>query len=387
MSDMPVNEPKAGEEYTGEEKRLIDPTRKILTPDQKAVLIVTNRFKGSNGKPQRPEDLDEQEFTEDSVVKRIVARLFRQLEEPERKPDQETIKKLAENFARNIATWEEAGIFTEEREARGFSKPDFERDYQPLLNEEMLHLTEKGEGLDKGYKTAIWAPVDVPIHDENPGNLSYLGLLKDALLKAYHGTVGGKAPDTLLVGPSKKVLTVEYINNVLNEWCRYAKEGVIHNVETLDPENHGGVSEMELLQGLTGVEKQTGGTLRLERDQLITPKDLGKNSMSAKDWNTIEKEGRVLPLEVSLQNMKQAIAYTIHYLNTQGWVPDHFNMLEPDGSMLALAPKTYIPDESSAGATPVLAWDDNREQFHVGWHRADHPRAHGGVRGGIRINN
>lgn len=385
MGDVPANEPKA-EAYTGEEHRLIDPTREIFTLDQKAALIVANRFKGPDGKPQRPENLDEQKFKEDDAVRKIVARLFDRLEG---KLDPEAIKKLAESFAQSIAIWEEAGLFTKERKAKGFSKPDFERDYQPLLDKEILRLTEEGEGLDKGYKTAVWAPMDVPIHNEDAENLSYSTLLKDALLKAYNGTAGGKAPNTLLVGPNKEVLTAEKIDiaNILWQWDRYAKDGVMHNVETLDPENHGGVSETELLQGLTGVEKQTGGVLRLERDQLIMPKNLGKKIMSAQDWNAVEKKGKVLPSKVSSQDMKQALAHAIHCLNTQGWIPDFYDWNNPSGSRVALAPRTYVPDESSAGAVPALFWGVDFSQFNVGGRDAVRRVSRNGVRGGVRINN
>lgn len=367
--------------YDGYEKRKIDPERKIFTLDQQAALVVVNRFKG-----QRPSGLDTEIFKEGERMRRAVTRIFNHLEG---KIDVVKIEALKNSFERSIKPWADAGLFSQEREAGGYRRPDFERDYQPLFGEDDFEMMEAGAELNRGYNRLVWAPEDVLFASEDPGTLSYLKLLEEALLKAYRGTTGGKQANTLLVGPNKRVLTADTINlkEILWQWEGYKQHGIVHNPQQLNPKKHGGKSEAEMLASLKGIEKETGGTLRLERDSLIMPKDVGKEVMSARDWHATIKDGKTFPPQVRAQDSKQALAYIMHCLNTQGWIPDFYDDNDPANSRVALAPETYIPNESSAGAVPAFDWRVVSGQFGAGGYLADGQRSGVGVRPGVRKNN
>lgn len=371
--------------YSDKERRLIDPKRDRLTLLEKAVLTASNRFKAV-----RPANLATEQFTEGYDLRRAVAKLFDRLEG---KLDAALLEKMKAGFGRSVDIWDRAGLFTDERVERGYARPDFGRDYGPLLTPAILDMTEPGEALDRGYGTPIFAPMDVPLHDENEEKLSYLKLLKDALLWAYNGAVGGKQPNTLLVGPEKRVLTAGEIdlNDILWRWDRYLRPGVVHDVKKLDPQNHGGVSETELLKKLSGVEGKTAGVFRLERDQLVMPRDIGNNPMSGQDWvSELLRNDSVVPKNVSAQDLKQAIAYVIYCLETQGWMPDFYDHQHPETSRIALAPGTYVPPPDkgqvgAAGCVPALRWGVGVGQFDVGARGAGHRDSAYGVRGGVRI--
>ncbi|MCK9186317.1 hypothetical protein M0P48_02670 [Candidatus Gracilibacteria bacterium] len=376
-------EAQTPESWDGETERRtspIDPKRTILTLDEKALLVADKRFGGI-----RPPDLATQNFKEGDELKQRVARLFDRLEG---KVDAKKLEALKASFESSLATWEKAGLFSKERVARGFRKPDFAKDYQPLIGVGDTEMMEAGEGLDKGYGRAVWAPEDVPVADEDPETLTYLKLAEEALIRAYKGTVGGKKPNTLLVGPDKRVLTADQIDlkNILWQWERYKKPGIVYNPKELDPKNHGGQSEVEMLAALKGTEKETGGVFRLERDQLIMPKDIGQDSMSGQDWHALIKDGKTLPSNVRAQDVKQALAYVINCLNTQGWVPDYYDWNNLASSKVVLAPETYIPDESSAGAVPAFYWNTNSGRFRAAGNSADLQFTDNGVRGGVRKN-
>ena len=307
---------------------------------------------------------------------------------PEEKPD---LEKLRAVFDSSIATWEKAGLFTSEREARGYVKPDFERDYAPLLTEERLSLMVRGASLNRGYTTPVWAPMDVPLENKNPENLSYLKLLKQALLRAYESTAGGKAQNTLLVGTEKRVHNSEKIDvdAIMWRWEHYLHPDVVHDVRTLASNTvlhgsmiHDGVSEDKFLEELTGVEKQTGGILRVERGQLVMSTDVGEGEkgMSAQDWLEYFNSG------ASLQNVKQALAYTIHCLETEGWIPDFDDSDHPETSRVALAPMTFLPDAYGGGQAPVLRWDESGKRYGVGGVNVTGKHRTHGVRIGMEIN-
>lgn len=287
--------------------------------------------------------------------------------------------------------WEQAGLFSPEREKADYARPDFSRDYQPLLTQDDLDMAEAGEGLNRGYGTPVFAPMDVPLHDENADKLSYFKLLKDTLLKAFYGTAGGKQPNTLLIGPEKRVLTAEQVDldYILWKWERYLKPGVVHNTQSLDPRNHGGVSEQTLLAGLAGNEKRTGGVMRLERNRLIMPSDVGAQEMSALDWE--KKLPSVLPPNAEVQDIKQAVAHVIYCLGTQGWMPDYYDYNSPETSRVNLAIRSFVPPSEREiaegglkGAVPALYWYVNDRQFSVGGRDADIRNSDRGVRAGVR---
>lgn len=346
-----------------------------LTPDQKAAFYVIDRFQS-----KRPENLAEQ--LKDPKVRIAAERLFDRLEG---KLDKEKAARLKEAFDRGVDIWSQAGLFTAEREKSGRVKPDFARDYEPHLTPDILDMVEAGTEFDRGYGTPVFAPKDVPLHSENAEKLSYFGLLKQALLKAFRGTAGGKQPNTLLVGSEKRVLTANQVDleAILYRWERYLQAGVVHNVKKLDVKNHGGVSEEEALAQLTGNEKRTGGVMRLERNQLIMPVDVGEKEMSALDWEA--KLPAVLPENADAQDLKEAIAHAIYCLETEGWMPDYFDWQSPQTSRVNLALKSFVPDEGGAGAVPALSWVVDLGRYGVGGDTAAYRFSSRGVRGGVRI--
>lgn len=310
------------------------------------------------------------------------------LDRLEGKLDAEKVARLKEAFDHGVDIWAEAGLFTAAREKAGYVKPDFKRDYQPLLTQNDMDMAEAGEGLNKGYSTPVFAPMDVPLHNENAEKLSYFKLLEQALSKAFKGTAGGKEPNTLLVGSEKRVLNAKQVDLILWKWERYLKAGVVHNVQKLDPKDHGEVSEQALLAGLTGNEKRTGGVMRIERDQLIMPSDVGGTEMSALDWEP--KLPDVLPPSADAQDMKQAVAHTIYCLETQGWIPDYYDHKSPETSRVNLAIRSFVPPtdreiaQGSKGAVPALYWNVSTRQFDVGRYYADIQAPIRGVRAGVR---
>ena len=359
-------------------------SRDNMTVEEQAIDVVARRYKW-----QRPTDAEfkEAQFTGGDPVKKAVKALFDRLEG---KLDAEKVRKLAEDFERGVDVWAQAGLFTPAREEEGYAKPDFARDYQPLLTPDDMDMAEAGEALNKGYSTPVFTPMDVPLHDENAEKLSYFKLLKDALLKAFYGTAGGKQPNTFLIGPERRVLTADQVNlkEILYIWERYLKPCVVvHNTQNLDPKNHGGVSENKALAQLSGNEKRTGGVMRLERDQLIMPSDVGEAKMSALRWES--KIPWVLPPNADAQDMKQAIAHTIYCLETQGWIPDYYESL--NYSRVNLALKSFIPPtereiaEGQKGEVPAQLWFVSERQFKAsGGYRADDRFSNLGVRVGVR---
>lgn len=362
--------------YTGSERR--GHSRDRMTIEEQAVDIVAGKYKF-----QKPSDVDfkQAHLTGGDPVKKAVAKLFDRLEG---KLDAEKVAKLREAFNRGVDIWAQAGLFTADRKKAGYVKPDFKRDYQPLLTQDDIDMAEAGTDLNRGYSTPVFAPMDVPLHDENAEKLGYFKLLEQALSKAFKGTAGGKQANTLLIGPEKRVLTADQVNlkEILWKWERYLKAGVVHNVQKLDPKEHGGVSEEQLLAQLEGNEKRTGGVMRLERDQLIMPSDVGRSTMSALDWEA--KLPSVLPPNADVQDIKQAVAHTIYCLETQGWIPDYFDYNHPETSKVALAPKSFVPDEGSAGAVPALGFRVRYGRFRVGGNNVGSQDYDGGVRGGVR---
>lgn len=367
----------------GEERRTtsIDPKRTVLTLAEKALLVVDRRFGG-----KRPDNLADQKFKEGNQLREYVTRLFDRLEA---KLDAKKIEALKVSFEKSLVPWEEAGLFSEERTARGYRKPDFATDYESLFGVDDLNMMENAPGLDKGYGRAVWAPEDVPVASDDPGALTYLGLVEEAIKKAFYGRAGGKKPNTLLVGPEKKVFTADQIDlkKILWQWERYKQPGIIYNPSKLDPQNHRGQSEAEMCAALRGTERETGGVFRMERDELIMPKDVQRKEMSGQDWHALIKAENTLPSQVRAQDMKQALAYIIHCLNTQGWIPDYLDYDGPAKSRVALALETYIPNESSVGGVPAFNWNAHAGRFIANRSGADDQDSSFGVRVGVRKNN
>lgn len=381
------------QDYEGPENRSLGRRNGVYTREQELGFIAKERFG-----EVRPADLSypKVKFAEDgkegekvattgAELRRDLTRFFDRLEG---KVDTAKLESLKASFEASLAPWEAAGLFSTERLARGYRKPDFAKDYQPLITVADTEMMEDGEGLDKGYGRAVWAPEDVPVASDDTETLTYLKLAEEALTKAYHGTVGGKKPNTLLVGPDKRVLNANQVDldQILWQWERYKQPGIVYNPKELDPKKHEGQSEAEMLMTLKGTEKETGGVLRLERDSLIMPKDVGRKSMSGQDWHALIKDGKQLPSNVRAQDVKQALAYVINCLNTQGWILNYLDYNDVTNSKVALAPETYIPDESSAGAVPAFYWGMGGGQFFADGYGADSQYTNFGVRGGVRKN-
>jgi hypothetical protein len=372
----------------------IDPENRMGLPFHAARALDRRKDGDPNGEKEfesldpeaRREAIKTARFKEGDEMKN---RLLQMLDRLEGKLDPEKMEQLKNTFLASLVSWEAAGLFSQERESQGYQKPDFERDYLPMLGVEDMEMMKDGPELNRGYNRAVWAPMDAPLASKNPEDLSYFKILKEALLKAYEGNAGGKQPNTLLVGPEKRVLTSDQIdlNAILWKWDRYLKKGVVHNPKQLDPKNHGGLSEAELLAGLRGTEKKTGGVFRLERDRLIMPKDVGNEEMSALNYHGLNKTEKGIPSHVEFQNIKQDIAHVIHCLNTQGWIPDYYDGDNVADSHVNLALNTFIPDESKAGAVAASYWGVYRRKFRLGGDNAADRNPSFGVRVGVRKNN
>jgi len=371
----------------GVNERRSDPQRPYwdkLTPEQQALWVAKGRFD-----MQRPDDFDSQGFPGGDTTKKAVSGL---LDRVEGRLDQEKIAQLKKGFDVSVGIWDDAGLFTPEREKAGYARPDFDAHYLPYVTQETLDLAESGEGLDKGYNMPSFAPMDVPVYSENSDALSYFKLLEQALTEAFHGTMGGKQPNTLLIGPDKHSIGTNQVNleEILWKWEKYLKStNFVFEPKAIDPKNHQGLSEQQLLESLTGVEKQTGGILRLERPSLIMPKDVGKEAMSGIDWDALSKsQDNPLPKLASYQNLKEMLAYAIQCLKTQGWIPDFYDWNDIANSRACLAPRTFVPkvEGTNAGAVPDSCWYVSGGRFLVGRSDADGRYSNSGMRGGVRIN-
>lgn len=370
--------------YEGEERRVCGgQLRQFGTPPIQ--YIAEKRFGG-----KRPDDLAHPgvRFSEDGPNGETVETtgaelrlaLTRFFDRQEGKPYAEKIETLNRSFEASIAPWAEAGLFTAEREARGYRRPDFAKDYQHLFGVGDFKMMVSDAGVNRGYGTLVWAPADVPIASENPDVLTYAKLLKDALVKAFRGTAGGKRPNTLLYGSDMLAHRVDE-KNILRTSDIFEQSEFVHNTQ-----NQSGQTDAEMLASLTGIEQTTGGILRLERDQPITPSDIRRRSASGKDWTDFLREG-ALPENVSAQGIREAIANTIHCLNTEGRVPD-YNYVDRfprhDQKTMALAIGTHnIRD----GSFPVAFWDVNDGKFVLG-NRSAMDASYGYcMRVGVRKNN
>lgn len=377
------------------ERRQYPESRKWLTVEEHALDIVRGRF-GS----KRPTDKKFRKalFTGGEPVKRAVRELFDRLDG---KLDAEKVAKLKEAFNRGVDIWEQAGLFTPGREEAGYLKPDFGRDYQPLLTQEILDMTGEGGDLNRGYSAPVFAPMDVPFYDENPNHLSYVKLLKEVLFRALCRTTGEKPRNTLLVGPKKHIVTAQQVK--LDEMVsineHFLKDGVLFDVKKLSDYSvyqrvnmNDDVSERESLERLLGNEKRTGGVMRFERNRLIMPRDISEEpDMDAMDFE--ENLPCLLP-NVDAQDIKQAIAYIIYCLEIYGWIPDCQDCDDQDcqdcddqADASNLVIKNCVMGATGSGepAVPVLSWSISDGQFKVDTYSAKNEYCFEGVRVGVRM--
>ena len=95
-----------------------------LSVDQKAALAARDVFDF-----QRPGNMDET-VLRDPAVKAATRHLFDRLEG---KLDSEKLVQLEKLFGQSVDVWGKAGLFTSEREAKGYKKPNFKTE-EPLKN-------------------------------------------------------------------------------------------------------------------------------------------------------------------------------------------------------------------------------------------------------------
>ncbi|KKQ71773.1 MAG: hypothetical protein UT33_C0018G0021 [Candidatus Peregrinibacteria bacterium GW2011_GWC2_39_14] len=413
------------------ERRGNNPQREYfnrLTPAERALWIADHRFH-----MKRPTDLNAQTLPGGEDTRRDISALFDRLEarpddavvvenaQPANQPeapqslaideslDAARLDNLRRGFDTSVAIWEEAGLFTSEREANGYAKPNFDTHYLPRMNQGILELAEDGEGLNKGYNVPVFTPLDVPVYSEKPDVLSYYKLLEEALRYALNTEVSGKPKGYILVGSRSEQKDEAVVDKILKNWKNLFSSGryIFESREfkgsdrlgTLMEEGLiGGLSEQGLLQSLTGVEKVTGGVLRFERAKLIQPEDVGDKKMGFKKWMRITDDPHwplgplPIPKEASHQNLKEAIAYAILCLKTKGMLPDYCGSRMWDENETCIAPRTIVIAKTAmTGSQDVCCpafLSANGGRYIDDWDKIGYtgngPKD--GVRDGVRIN-
>lgn len=370
---------KFSEEKTRGEKDRRRHSRDGMNVSQHASEIVDRVYDW-----ERPSDseLQQRDFSGGDETRKAIRALF---DQTENRFDVPEVARLVEVFNKGIDIWARAGLFSKEREAAGYVRPDFKRDYLRLFTQEILEMTRPGEKreFNKGYRTPIFTPMDVPLHDHKDAEkLTYFKLLKEVLLRAFYSTVEGKSAETLLLGAKKVVLGKDSVdlNNILyfdDDFVDYIAVEDRKPVDGPRPDvlsftGTGLFGEREILAKLDGVEKRTGGIMRLERDQLIVPQHLDEKEMNCVDLAN-KLDSLALPSGVFVQNLKQAIAYTIYNLEALGVVPEYAAYAIPGSSELLpaeaginLANDSYIVSVGiQNGHSPGLWWDLRKKQFFV----------------------
>lgn len=288
---------------------------------------------------------------------------------------------LKRGFEASLVPWEEAGLFSFRRRFIGsmgcnYHKPDF-TDYAPLFDTEDFDMME-GDGierLDRGYGRLVCSPADVPVESDIPNDLTYVNVLKKALIQAFRGRAGGKEPNTLLIGAEKKVITADEIN--FEEPVRVDPglfEGeMVYNptrFNRCDRHELGGQSEAEMMRSLQGIERKTGCVVRLERDRPVSNCDVGRINIDSGRFHAIMQQGEVFPDRVSAQDIKQALAYYIHCLTTEGWIPDSRHNDIGSGKTIdnstIVVTGTCIANDTQYGASaPELYWNAYTKSFNL----------------------
>lgn len=295
----------------------------------------------------------------------------------EGKNDLEKREILKTSFEAGLVPWEEAGLFSLRRKFMGgnYSKPDF-KDYAPLFDAEDFNMMggDGVERLDRGYGRLVCSPMDVPVMSDDPKNdLTYVKVLEKALMQAFRSTVGGKEPNTLLIGAEKKVISADQIDfdKIVNVDSGFFTGKMEYNPKRFnrcDGHELGGQSEAEMLGALRGLERKTGCVVRLERDRPVSRYDVGRTYMDSGIFHKILQCGEVFPAQVEAQNIKQAMAYYIHCLTTEGWIPDSQHNGIASGkernNSTILALGTCIENETAYGASaPEFSWNNHIKGF------------------------
>lgn len=306
-------------------------------------------------------------------------------------PDVE--KRLRASFDKNMTIWDSLGVFTPEREAKGYSKPTFEEYKAGFARHQEFTQPGRPNELGKGFHTVNFVPMDVPLVSEDPEERTMFSMLERTLKEEFaRGGQGQDKPANSLVIKTRRgqrmVRTEQELN--LNEillWAwkeGYLKQQVAHRPTALTKKGHGGgFSESELLAHGTDLERKNGGFMRLERSEIILPEDIGKKAMSGLDW--MAEKGKSIPKGVELPTAHDGIAFMMQFIKEHHYIPDDWTGGDAT-SQVALMPETFFTDKDSSGTVVAAHFDTNSGLFFLGRYDADYQFSYLGVRGGVRIN-
>lgn len=302
-------------------------------------------------------------------------------------PDVE--QRLRASFDKNMATWDSLGVFTTEREARGYSKPTFEEYKAAFARHQEFTKHGRPNELGKGYDTVNFVPMDVPLVSEDTEEQTMFSMLEKTLKDEFARGGQDKPANSLVIKTrrgQRMVLKEEQVdlNEILWAWKEgYLKQQMVHRPTALTKNGHGGFSESDLLAYGTDLERKNGGFMRLERSAVILPQDIGKEEMSGHDWKG--EVGKAIPKGVELQTAHDGIAFMIQFIRENHYIPDAWTG-DAKTSQVALMPETFFPNEGSSGAVAAAVFYVNFRQFYVGRYNAAYQSEDLGVRGGVRIN-
>lgn len=306
---------------------------------------------------------------------------------PELTPELET--RLRASFDQNMAMWESLGLFTPDRETRGYARPTFEEYKAGFARHQAFTRPGRPNELNKGYDTVNFVPMDVSLVSEDSEELTMFSLLERTLREEFARAGDDKPANSLVIKTrrgQKTVLTADQVDltEILWTWKEgYLKQQMVHRPTILAKEDHGGLSETDLLAHGTNLERKNGGFMRLDRSSLMLPQDLRRERMSAIDWKG--EVGKSIPQAVQLQTAHDGIAFMIQFIQTHHFIPDVWTG-DAATSQVALMPETFFPNEGSSGAVAAAGFYVSVRQFYLGRYDADSRYSDGGVRGGVRIN-
>lgn len=306
---------------------------------------------------------------------------------PELTPELEIL--LFASFEENMAMWRALGVFTSERQERGYREPTFEDYKASFARHQAFARPGRPNELGKGYDTVNFVPMDVPLASADPKAQTMVSLLGRTIREEFERAGDDKPANSLVIktrGGERTILIGDQVRlaDILWTWEEEYLRHMVHRPTTLSKKDHGGVSGTDLLAQGTALEQQNGGFMRLERSSLMLPQDIGQRIMSAVDWK--DEIGRFIPKKgFELQTAHDGIAFLIQFIRKHHCIPDAWTK-DDAASQVALFPETYFPDEDTSGAVAAVA-------FHVGSGRlgrssrpADFRGFYHGVRGGVRIN-
>lgn len=300
-------------------------------------------------------------------------------------------KRLRASFDENIAMWDSLGVFTPEREAKGFTKPNFDEYKAAFARYQEFTQPGRSNELDKGYDMVNFVPMDIPLVSEDPKEQT-LFLMLEKTLKEEFAREGEDKPANSLVIKTRRgkrmVLTEKQVdlNEILSVWKKeyWSRQIAYKPLATLARHVDGSYfSESEMHAHDADIEKKNGGFMRLERSAIILPQDIGQERMSGSDW--LAEKGKSIPKGVELQTAHDGMAFMIHYIKTHHHISDACTRDEKT-SQFAVMPEAFFPDlgNSALGASAYFVVDSGR--FCLTRGDAGIRSFGAGVRAGVRIN-